>query len=92
MIRNIANIVPPFNIHTQGVFFLFTLFHYFFHFQILKLDFNGIYIHRNTPIEYYGTTSAIEYAVSILKVKTILVCGHSNCGGLRVKKIYDNTK
>lgn len=31
--------------------------------------------------EYLATTSAIEYAVNILDIKTILICGHSNCGG-----------
>lgn len=31
--------------------------------------------------EYLSTTSAIEYAVKVLGVETIVVCGHSNCGG-----------
>lgn len=31
--------------------------------------------------EYLATTSAIEYAVQILNVRNIVVCGHSNCGG-----------
>jgi len=31
--------------------------------------------------EYLSTTSAIEYAVQILNVENIVVCGHSNCGG-----------
>lgn len=30
---------------------------------------------------YFGVTSAIEYAVNILNVENIVVCGHSNCGG-----------
>lgn len=47
MIRNIANIVPPY---------------------------------RQTN-EFAGTTSAIEYAVQVLNVEAIVVCGHSNCGG-----------
>jgi carbonic anhydrase len=31
--------------------------------------------------DFAGTTSAIEYAVQVLNVKTIVICGHSNCGG-----------
>ena len=31
--------------------------------------------------EYLATTSAIEYAVQMLNVENIVVCGHSNCGG-----------
>lgn len=29
---------------------------------------------------YLATTSAIEYAITILDVQNIIVCGHSNCG------------
>lgn len=47
IVRNIANIVPPY---------------------------------RETD-EFVSTTSAIEYAVQELEVATIVVCGHSNCGG-----------
>lgn len=47
IVRNIANIVPPY---------------------------------RQTE-EYVATTSAIEYAVLSLNVDTIVICGHSNCGG-----------
>ena len=31
--------------------------------------------------EYLATTSAIEYAINILNIENIIVCGHSNCGG-----------
>ena len=31
--------------------------------------------------EFLSTTSAIEYALNILNVENIIVCGHSNCGG-----------
>lgn len=31
--------------------------------------------------EYLATTAAIEYAINMLDIKTILICGHSNCGG-----------
>jgi carbonic anhydrase len=47
MIRNIANVVPPYDKKDQWV----------------------------------STTAAIEYAVKVLKVENIVICGHSNCGG-----------
>ncbi|MBN2164775.1 MAG: carbonic anhydrase [Marinilabiliaceae bacterium] len=31
--------------------------------------------------EFLATTSAIEYAIQVLNVDNIIVCGHSNCGG-----------
>lgn len=34
----------------------------------------------NMRIGYLSTTSAIEYALSILNIKNIIICGHSNCG------------
>ncbi len=34
----------------------------------------------NAVEDYHGTASAIEYAVEILNVSEIIVCGHSHCG------------
>ncbi|MBK7028548.1 MAG: carbonic anhydrase [Bacteroidales bacterium] len=31
--------------------------------------------------EFLSSTSAIEYAIQMLNVSNILICGHSNCGG-----------
>lgn len=33
--------------------------------------------------DFLATTSAIEFAVMVLNVKNIVVCGHSNCGGCK---------
>lgn len=50
------------------------------------------FIHRNianlVPAyqpdgEPHGTSAAVEYAVSALKVAHVIVVGHSNCGGVR---------
>jgi len=30
--------------------------------------------------DYHGTAAAIEYAVSVLGVRDIIICGHSHCG------------
>ena len=37
-----------------------------------------------------ATTSAIEYAVKILNVKSIIICGHSNCGGCSAIHLPDD--
>ena len=36
----------------------------------------------NPDADYHATASAIEYAVSILEVSDIIVCGHSHCGAI----------
>lgn len=40
--------------------------------------------------EFLATTSAIEYAVKVLKIDNILVCGHSNCGGCNAFYLSDH--
>lgn len=48
VIRNVANLVPPYEPDTR----------------------------------YHGVSSALEYAVQILRVDHIIVMGHANCGGI----------
>lgn len=36
----------------------------------------------NPDNDYHATASAIEYAVSILEISDIIVCGHSHCGAI----------
>ncbi|KEA45388.1 carbonic anhydrase [Campylobacter mucosalis] len=38
--------------------------------------------------DFLATTSAIEYALQVLNIKTIIICGHSDCGGC--KAIYQD--
>ncbi|MCL3881798.1 carbonic anhydrase [Marivita sp. GX14005] len=60
--------------------------------SIFGADQGEFFIHRNIanlvpPYEpngdRHGTSAAIEYAVTALKVAHLLVLGHSNCGGVQ---------
>jgi carbonic anhydrase len=43
----------------------------------------GNFVAPHNPNEdYHATASAIEYAVSVLEVTDIIVCGHSECGAI----------
>ncbi|MBE0412374.1 carbonic anhydrase [Yoonia sp.] len=64
--------------------------------SIFGADQGEFFIHRNIANlvppynpdgEYHGTSAAIEYAVTTLKVAHLIVLGHSGCGG--VEGCYD---
>ncbi len=45
---------------------------------------------QNLREGYLATTAAIEYALNILEIKNIIICGHSNCGACSM--IYEQPK
>jgi carbonic anhydrase len=60
--------------------------------SIFGADQGEFFIHRNIanlvpPFEpdgdHHGTSAAVEYAVSVLKVVHLIVLGHSQCGGIQ---------
>ncbi|WP_045387868.1 carbonic anhydrase [Falsirhodobacter sp. alg1] len=59
---------------------------------IFGADSGELFIHRNVanlvpPFnpdnDYHGTSAAVEYAVTSLKVAHLVVLGHSHCGGVK---------
>lgn len=60
--------------------------------SIFGADQGEFFIHRNIanlvpPFEpdgdHHGTSAAVEYAVTVLKVAHVVVLGHSRCGGVQ---------
>lgn len=55
--------------------------------QVMDLEPGDVFVHRNVANMVVNTDlnvmSVINYAVMHLKVKHVVVCGHTNCGGVK---------
>lgn len=55
--------------------------------ELMGLQPGDVFVHRNianmVPNTDLSVMSVINYAVSVLKVNHVVVCGHTNCGGIK---------
>lgn len=62
--------------------------------ELMGFEPGDVFVHRNVANLVHGldinVASAIEYAVSHLKVKHIIICGHYNCGGIKAAMLPED--